>query len=370
MQVEHNGVSLYENAVPPFVGPELESLYEHVFSSLAQFRIYSGISDNTHTYVARQEGKVIAVLLFRCEGRCATVLNEQIAMSSDAIDRFTRYVFERFCTIDKLVFPAIRSEVRQLAFPSQEFYRTEDIVLKLPPTPEDYLASLGKATRKNMKYHGNRLRRNYPGLEFRVFIDGDIPDQHVRNIVELNRARMAAKNKLSEIDAKETDRLVRLVRRGGLVSAMLLAGRVVAGTVCSRVGGNYFMHINAHDPMYDDARLGKLCCFMTINDCITRHGKEFHFMWGRFEYKYLLLGVQQDFNELVIYRSTARLLLHGRSALLTAFNGYGREWKFRLLDLADHPENGNLAERTLSRLLNHARNLKRSRFALPVRIRL
>lgn len=367
MQAEQNGISLYENAVPPFIGPELESLYEHVFSSLAQFRIYSSISDRTHTYVARQEGKTIVALLFRCEGRRATVLNEQIAMSSDAINRFSRYVFGHFHTVDTIVFPAIRSEVRQLAFPRQEFYRTEDIVLKLPPTPEDYLASLGKATRKNMKYHGNRLRRNYPQLEYLVFIDSQIPDQHVRDIIELNRARMATKNKTSDIDAAETDRLVRLVRRSGLVSVMLIAGRVVAGTVCSRVGGNYFMHINAHDPMYDDARLGKLCCFMTINDCIARHGKEFHFMWGRFEYKYLLLGKQQDFNELVIYRSIARLLLHGGSALRTAFKGYGREWKFRLLDLADHPENENRFKRAISRLLNHVRNLKRSGFALPIR---
>lgn len=367
MQAEQNGISLYENAVPPFVGPELESLYEHVFSSLAQFRIYSGINDCTHTYVARQGGKAMAVLLFRCEGRRATVLNEQIALTSSAIDMFVRYVFDRFRAIDTIVFPAIRSEARHLAFPNQEFYRTEDIVLQLPATAEDYLASLGKATRKNMKYHGNRLRRNYPGLEFRVFVDSAIPDQHVRDIIELNRARMAIKNKSSDIDAEETDRLVRLVRRSGLVSAMLLDGRVVAGTVCSRVGSNYFMHINAHDPMYDDARLGKLCCFMTINDCIARRGKEFHFMWGRFDYKYLFLGKQQDFNELVIYRSIGRLLLHGGSALRTAFNGYGREWKFRLLDLADHPENGNRFERTISRLLNQLRNLKRSGFTLPAR---
>lgn len=367
MPAEQSGISLYESTVPPFVGPELESLYEHVFSSLAQFRIYSGIDDSTHTYVARRRGKAVTVLLFRSEGRRATVLNEQIALPSSAIDMFTRYIFERFHTIDTVVFPAIRSEDRRLAFPSQEFYRTEDIVLKLPPTPDDYLASLGKATRKNMKYHGNRLRRNYPGLEFRVFVDSAIPDQHVRDIIELNRARMAIKNKSSDIDAAETDRLVRLVRRNGLVSAMLLDGRVVAGTVCSRVGGNYFMHINAHDPMYDDARLGKLCCFMTINDCIARRGNEFHFMWGRFEYKYLFLGKQQDFNELVIYRSIGRLLLHGGSALRTAFSGYGREWKFRLLDLADHPENGNRIERAVSRLLNHLRNFKRSGFALPIR---
>jgi hypothetical protein len=178
---------------------------------------------------------------------------------------------------------------------------------------------------------------------------------------------MATKNKTSEIDAEESKRHVRLVKESGLVSVMLLDGRVVAGTVCSRVGGNYFMHINAHDPAYDDARLGKLCCFMTVCDCIERGGREFHFMWGRFEYKYLLLGVQRDFYEVTMYRSRMRMLLHGGSALRIALNGYSREWKFRLLDLADHPEAASPVLRPVARLLNALRNLRRSGFAIAQR---
>lgn len=367
MSTEASGISLYENAVPAFVEPALETLYEHVFSSMPQFMIYNGIDDRTHTYVARERGRTTAVLLFRCDGRHARVLNEQIAMTSTAIERFVGHVFEKYPHVDSVTFPAIRSDTRRLALPCQEFYRTEDIVLRLPPTPDDYLARLGKATRKNMKYHGNRLRRNFPDLEYRACADGEIDAQHVRDIIELNRARMATKNKTSEIDDAESDRLVRLVQRSGLVSVMLHQGRVVAGTVCSRVGANYFMHINAHDPAYDDARLGKLCCFQTINDCIARGGKEFHFMWGRFEYKYLLLGVQQDFNEMIVYRSRTHMLLNGRNALRTAINGYKREWKFRLLDLADRPDADSRSARALSRVLNHLRNMKRAGAASPRR---
>lgn len=364
MSPEQTTISLYENTVPPFAESALEALYEHVFSSLPQFRIYNGIDANTHTYVARNGNKTSAVLLYRCEGRRIKVLNEQITLPSSEIDRFVRTIFDKYSGVDTVVFQAVRSDARRLAFPCQEFYRTEDIVLRLPATVDEYLARLGKATRKNMKYHGNRLKRNFPALRYQSCIDEDIVKQHVRDIIELNRARMATKNKTSEIDEAESERLIRLVKQSGLVSVMILDGRVVAGTVCSRVGANYFMHINAHDPAYDDARLGKLCCFMTIGDCIGRGGKEFHFMWGRFEYKYLLLGVQQDFNELVIYRSRACMLRNCGSALRTAFNGYSREWKFRLLDLADRPEDGNLATRSLSRCLNYARNVKRSGLTL------
>jgi hypothetical protein len=360
MEQGQTTISLYENAVPDFVEPELDSLYGHVFSSISQFRVYDGIDGNTHTYVAQDSSRTKAILLFRNEGRRIQVLNEQIEMDAAEINRFARYVFNTWPDADVVKFPAIQADGTQLAFPHQQFYRTEDIVLELPPTPEDYLAALGKATRKNFKYHGNRLKRNFPQLEFEVFIDGGIAESHVRDITELNRARMAMKNKESEIDTAEAGRLAALVRKAGLVSVMILDGRVVAGTVCSRVGRNYFMHINAHDPAYDDARLGKLCCYMTICDCIERSGKEFHFMWGRFEYKYLLLGVQRDYDELIIYRSHARMLLHSASAFRIAYSGYTRAWKFRLLDLANNPDNGNLLQRAASRSLNFLRTLKQS----------
>lgn len=360
MESGHTTISLYENAVPLFIEPQLDALYGHVFSSLTQFRVYDGIGLDTHTYVAQAGSKASAILLFRIKGRRVQVLNEQIAMEPAEINRFARYVFESWPAVDVIRFPAILADGSGLAFPHQQFYRTEDIVLTLPPTPEDYLNALGKATRKNFKYHGNRLKRNFPALSFEVWIDGQIPEAHVSDIIELNRARMANKNKASEIDAEETYRLTRLVQQGGLVSVMILDGRVVAGTVCSRVGQNYFMHINAHDPAYDDARLGKLCCYMTICDCITRGGKEFHFMWGRFEYKYLLLGVQRDYDELTIYRSHARMLLHGASAFRIAYGGYSREWKFRLLDLANKPDESNPLLRMAARSLNFMRNLKQS----------
>jgi len=352
-------IALYENSIPSFVEPELDTLYGHVFSSLPQFRVYDGLGDGVHTYVAQNGGRTAAALLFRVQGKRVQVLNEQITMDAAEVERFARHAFDTYPDAGMVCFHAIRA-VGRLGLPHQHFYRTEDIVLTLPPTPEDYLAALGKATRKNFKYHGNRLKRNFPSLQFKVYEDGDIPVSHVRDIIELNRARMATKNKESEIDAAETDRLTRLVKESGLVSAMILDGRVVAGTVCSRVGANYFMHINAHDPAYDDARMGKLCCYMTICDCIERGGKEFHFMWGRFEYKYLLLGVQQDFDELIVYRSRAHMLANAPTALRTAFHGYSRTWKFRLLDIADRPEQGGAGTRAVARLLNLARDIKQS----------
>src|SRR3954471_7627503 len=56
----------YENAIPEFVERELEALYECIYCSLARFRIYDP-PVNVSTYVARLEGRISAVLLFRRE---------------------------------------------------------------------------------------------------------------------------------------------------------------------------------------------------------------------------------------------------------------------------------------------------------------
>ncbi len=359
-------ISLYENSVPSFVEAELEILHPHVFSSMVHFRVYGGLNGNTHTYVAQEQGKTSALLLFRIEGNKVEVLNEQISLSPEEIERFCRHVFEAWPSVDLLTFRAVAYEHRPLAYPSQQFYRTEDIVLQLPRTADEYLAKLGKATRKNFKYHGNRLKRNFPTLGYQVHIDHEIVDQHVRDIIELNRARMSAKNKSSDIDAAETERLIRLVKQSGMVATMMLDGRIVAGIICSRIGANYFMHINAHAPAYDDARLGKLCCYMTICNCIERGGKEFHFMWGRFEYKYLLGGVQQNFNELVVYRSPERMLRHWNTVLRVAYQGYSREWKFKILDMADSKGETGAIARAAIRFLNFLRHFRRSGFRLTM----
>ena len=103
-------ISLYENSVPPFVEPELDTLYGHVFSSIKQFRIYNRIDGGIHTYVALEGERKKALLLFRCHGNKAQVLNEQIAIETEEINRFARHVFDTYPSVDMVCFHAVRSD--------------------------------------------------------------------------------------------------------------------------------------------------------------------------------------------------------------------------------------------------------------------
>lgn len=108
-----------------------------------------------------------------------------------------------------------------------------------------------------------------------------------------------------------------------MLSLLRLDGRICAGTINFRAGDNYFLEVIAHDPAYNDYRLGTLCCYLTICECIAREGKEYHFLWGAHDYKFRLLGVQRELDHLTIYRSRRHALLYPR----TVWRNWRLEWE-------------------------------------------
>jgi CelD/BcsL family acetyltransferase involved in cellulose biosynthesis len=208
-----------------------------------------------------------------------------------------------------------------------------------------------------------KTKRAFPLFGFQAFEKGAVCEQHVRDIIDLNRARMAEKNKPSLIDAEETCRIISLVKKCGLVGVATIDGRVCAGAISYRAGNNYFLSILAHDPAYDEYWLGILSCYLTVCECIARGGKEFHFLWGRYEYKFTLLAVQRDLDNLVVYRSHAQRLMNGDMVLKTALEAYRRQASLWLHDAARRDT--ALARWALS-ALHYLRSLRRVKEHLAV----
>ncbi|HJV53985.1 MAG TPA: GNAT family N-acetyltransferase [Noviherbaspirillum sp.] len=331
-------VECYPNQIPAFIERELARLYGSIFSSLEHFRIYGG-TEGISTYVARRGGKVVSVILYRVERRRIVALNEFIRLGEREITRFAEAMFAAYPQARGVSFNAVELKLLRLPYPSQRFNCSEDIALALPATPEDYLARLGKSTRKNIKHHLSRLKRHRPSLRFEARDAAAIDAGDVAAIIALNRARMAGKHKTSYLDDAESERLLQLAQSCGMVTVMRIDGRVCAGAICALVNGNYFSYVTAHDPAYDDYRLGTLCCYLTICEAIARGGREFHLLWGRYQYKYMLAGVQRDLDHLDVYRSRLDYLRNGGAVLRNACRSWLRQARFWLLDpkRQEHP---------------------------------
>lgn len=344
-------ITCYDDKVPEFVGPELTRLYGSLFSSYAQFRV-SGDIENASTYVSRIGNRVTSVFLFRLHGSKVRVLNELIKLDKEEVERFARYIFSTFSSATLISFHTVLPTIKSLSFPTHRSYYTDDFILKLPRTEQDYLAHMGKATRKNITHHLRRLWRTLPSAQHESYRTTDISEEHVRAIVDLNRERMAIKNKVSTFSEQEIAQIAALVRLCGMASVITIDGRVVAGAICCQVGDNYFSLVNAHDPAYDKFRLGTLCCYLAICECIKRGGREFHFLWGRYEYKYKLLGVRHNLEQLCIYRSHGHFLLNALPAFRNTLSGSGRQLRFWL---QEEVKKDTFMGRNLSRLLGLAR---------------
>jgi hypothetical protein len=334
-------VCIYDCPLPSFIENELERLHRNVFSSLARLRS-QGLLPQVSAYVVRRGSRVTSLLLFRRSGAAVHVLNEAIGLDQAELEQFARTVFESYGGVGVVAFPAIACRISRLPFPWQQFNSREDIVLELPATADAYFAALGKNMRASLKRYQKKIAAEIPGFSYAIHEGKDVSEQQIAGIVALSSARIASKRQAPTHTDEKTAQLARLVRARGVVLVASAGERVCAGVICTNFGGNFFMHVVAHDPAFDEYRLGKVCCYLSICDAIARGAKEYHFLWGRYEYKYRLLGVQRDLDRVMVYRSRLHMLLNGGRVLHTAWRGYGRRAKQWLRD--EQPAGDRLTE--------------------------
>jgi hypothetical protein len=337
MEPPHIAIACYENAIPAMVRGKLEDLYGSMYASFAHFNIYGGLT-RACTYVASQDDEITEIFLYARQGGRIQVINEQVRVDNDALNRFATTMFERYPDVDVISFHAIDADETKPAFPAQRFNCTNDITMSLPATVPEYYAGLGKSTRKTLNQNGNRLQRRYASFEFRLYENDEISESQLREIIALNHVRMAGKSRTSAIDEEESANIIAFAKQCGLIGIISIDGRIRAGAICYRIGDHFHLRVIGHDPQYNAYGLGMLCCYRTICECIERGGTEFHFMWGQEEYKYRLLGVQKELSHMVVYRSRIRMLANADIVIRTTVQGWKTQFHMWLLEKLRHKE--------------------------------
>lgn len=322
---ENVDIAIYRDELPAFAEAELERLYANIYSSMPQWRAAGGLAPGTCTYVERRDGIVTRMLLLQPQGHVLRVLNEGIVVDDKFAAQVGVHLFGAFPSVRAISFHAVRSAVRNPGRLHRSYACLEDIVLPLPASPEAYFTTLGNSTRSYIKRYLNKLKRDHPDFRHEVKFAGGIEESELRQVIAMNGLRMQKKGKVQEIDAAELRRILSLSRERGMLSVLKIGGRICAGTINFLVGGNGFLEVIAHDPAYDDYRLGTLCCYLTIEECIRRGTREYHFLWGPQDYKFRLGGVRQELHHLTLYRSALHALLCPHLAMQDA----GAKWRRR-----------------------------------------
>ena len=180
-------------------------------------------------------------------------------------------------------------------FPVHICWCSEDFVLGLLTTVEEYYSQLGKSTRNYINRYLNETKRNFPGFTFEAFTGNDIREEDVAAIFEMHHARMTERGLAYGYSEGYPARATQLLRETGLLCVVKIDGKVCAGTILYCVEGEYFLEALSHRSEYNDVGLGTLCCYLSICECIRQDGKIYHFLWGRYDYKLRLGGVENPY---------------------------------------------------------------------------
>ena len=299
-------VEFYDH-VPGFVEPVLENLYQSLFTTIARMDMY-GIIKNAHTYVLRDAEKVLAVFIFRREGNQVTVYNEQISIEGEDIKRFSDAIFLKYQSVSLISFYEINADIATCLRPFQKLNCLEDVVVQLPRKADDYLRALSENTRASIRKSQKKLKLHLPSIQFQICSKDEVSEEQIRSLVALSRARMSAKKRRFHYDEDAIKKLVKLIRKYGIVMIAKSVSGICGGTICYRIGEHYFMHILAHDPKYNEYGLGKLCCYLSVCNAIDNGATAYHFGWGRTNYKYAMGAKNVDLYRIEIYRSRMRLV--------------------------------------------------------------
>lgn len=302
---------VYLTTCPQWAEAELPALYGSSFSVVEYFRIY----DEVTTFCACVMDEPRHIIAFTHAGSSAVVLNQLFDIDAASFRRVCGAIFRSLPRVQRIRFNGSRLDPMALGLPTRVVTRSEDVVLSLPNDYDAYFATLGSASRKNLRKHAQRFSAAYPDHRILVYERSEIPQAFAHAIIELNRKRMASKGESSLLTPDAEARILEFGRYYGLCLAFAVDDKIIAGTLGSLVGRDYFGDVQTFDPDYAKYGLGTLCMLQTMRECIGHGVQRYHLLWGRDEYKAQLGGEPEALCAFVAYRSAASRVAHADDAL-------------------------------------------------------
>lgn len=294
--------------LPDYIWPALERCYRSSYCTESQLRISGSLTPRIEAWVARRDGCISAVILFDRYQDHVRVLNEVFVLSEKVLSDFAEAVFGLYPKLQVIRVRAVKIDALPKQYIGLSVDISDDYRLTLPASAEQWYRSLSARTREKLRYYLRRAQQRVPTFSFRTLVTNEFNLAQIKQIIQFNRARMQVKGKRFGMSATEEHQICQVMLERGQLSIIEIDDKPCAGLLCTSVGGEVFMHVIAHDPAYDDLRLGLLCCALTIEDAIAKGCQQFHFLWGRYDYKTRLGGEREPLAQVFLFRDLSALI--------------------------------------------------------------
>ncbi len=274
--------------------------YDSYKTTCRYLEVYFPTCDINHMLVY-EDGKFAELLIFANRGDTTTCFNLFVDFDHHLVSKFTELLFEKYPVIRRVKFNA---SYRDLGLKkSFLFSKSNDYIVDLPPTVNDYYLQLGSTTRKHIKNYKSRLLRDYPQANFQLKCRDEIDDSIIDRIIQLNVERMKYKGIVPGLSSDENAKIHAFSQHYGCIAYIEIDGEIVAGCIAYVLNKRIFLHIIAHDNNYSKHNVGQVCLFFLIQSAIEKQLNTFHFLWGDNEYKIRFGAKPHALFSYFVYRS-------------------------------------------------------------------
>lgn len=311
---------VHPDSVPSGLAAELPDLYGSLFATLDWFETH----DDSPGHGACVLAEPRHVLLFDRAGDTVEVLNKAFRIAPADARRACRALFRAFPDVRRIHLE-VMFLAAELELPRRVLYWTDHMVVDLPATVDEYTASLGRSTRRNLRLYENRVHRDFPDAAVEIMRPGDRAGELVDLFLawKNDRFREHGRTTYWERDPALAARFVELLRRCGEAQVTTLAGREAAISFAFPVGEEVCSQETSFDPSLEQYHLGLLAQYWVACDAVRRGAKRFNLLWSTTQYKERLGATPRRATALSVFRSRSARL----RSLSEAREVAGRTWR-------------------------------------------
>jgi hypothetical protein len=287
------------NGLPIEYESFLMEKYGSFITTCRYIEIYYASYDNNYMLVYNN-GILSELLIFGIKGNTCICFNSLVSLDQNILSEFIKKIFEEYPAIKKIKIDA--SCKNYDLNKSVLFFKSDDQILNLPSTLDDYYLELGTKTRKHIKARNVKLINEFKNVSFVVKYGGEIEKNVIDKIIQFNRDRMKHKGKVSGIGEIYKTNIYNYSQHYGCVAYLELDGSMVAGCIATIVNKKIYLHVIAHDENFSRYNVGEVCVFNLIHISIDKGLSTFHFLWGQSELKRRFLAKSHILFSYFIYR--------------------------------------------------------------------
>lgn len=248
-----------------------------------------------------QEGELKELIVFGNSGNTAFCFNSLASMEESLIAEFSELIFNKFPKISKVKIDAAY-RTYELA-KSVMVYKSDNQILELPKTVDEYQTNLGAKKRKNIKNRITKLLNDFHSVNFTIRCGKEINESVVDTIVQFNRSRMKTKGKISGINNELENNIFKYACFYGCVGVLELDGKIIGGAIGTVINNDIFMHVISYDESFLEYNIGEICAFYMIQHAIEKGWLRFHFLWGKNELKRRMMAENHDLYSYYIFKN-------------------------------------------------------------------